>query len=308
MKRIAYIAMVYFILFFGNNHAVRAAELSVESIVSEVGVGQVFEISVVLDASEEAVQAVEGELSIPSILEISEIVYDASVVSFWLQEPQINTPATIKFSGLVTDTWRGEDGVIFTIIAESVGQGLVDVSFDEFKVVLDSDQGKQATTTVQPLTLRSAVDIPLVDFISRTDDSVPPEVFSPLVAYDETLFDGKYFLVFSTQDNESGIDRYEVLETDMDFPEGQPVVGQWQKAQSPYVLTDQSREQHTYVRAIDKAGNARTVHIRPNQKPVAYYQQETSEWIVYGLVGLGFFVLVGSSLVVVHRRNQNNFV
>ena len=60
-------------------------------------------------------------------------------------------------------------------------------------------------------------------------------------------------MVFATIDKTSGVDYYEVKEGKHDF----------QRAESPYLLEDQSLRSKISVRAVDKAGNERIAEIIP---------------------------------------------
>jgi len=62
----------------------------------------------------------------------------------------------------------------------------------------------------------------------------------------DTPTDGKYFLVFSTQDKGSGVDHYEVREGRF---------GGFSEVSSPYILKYQSLDKKIFVKAIDKFGN-----------------------------------------------------
>lgn len=84
-------------------------------------------------------------------------------------------------------------------------------------------------------------------------DIEAPESFTPIVASDPSIYDGKYFLVFSTVDKNSGIDHYEVREG---------IWGEYAVASSPYLIMDQTLSKNLYIVAIDKAGNKRLGEIR----------------------------------------------
>jgi len=80
-------------------------------------------------------------------------------------------------------------------------------------------------------------------------DTTPPEEFSLEIGQEPALFEGKYFLSFATTDKTSGIDYYEIKEGK----------GGFKKAQSPYLIKDQSLTKKIIVRVYDKAGNETTV-------------------------------------------------
>jgi len=61
--------------------------------------------------------------------------------------------------------------------------------------------------------------------------------------------------VFGTQDKGSGIDHYEVAESDNPFVNEANLV--WRRAESPELLQDQSGRSTVYVKAVDRDGNVR---------------------------------------------------
>lgn len=110
-------------------------------------------------------------------------------------------------------------------------------------------------------------------------DATPPEEFTPEVSQDSTVFEGKYFLSFSTTDKTSGVDHYEILETRNQKIEN----GTWKVGGSPYLLGDQSLQSKILVKAVDKAGNERIAEILPLKKSFPY-------WIII-LISIGIGVI-----------------
>ncbi len=286
--------------------ASNAAIFSVESIVSEVGVGQQFEVRVVLDAQQDLIQSIEGVIVIPSVLEVITINTERTIVDFWLQEPQLDSRSRISFSGIHTDGFIGSQGLVFTLIVESIGQGLVDVDLQDVQAVLVGDSGAQAMIEIQPLTIRSTVDTPLKDFVSTQDDSMPPRPFVPLLAYDPLLHDGKTFVVFSTHDDESGVDYYEVLESSAG--EDDPGTGNWVRATSPYVLQNQSSEVVVYVRATDKAGNVTIGNTDPKLEKIRFTPEVKTSIPWWAVFSAALIVGLVVRIIVLHRRNSKNSV
>ena len=76
-------------------------------------------------------------------------------------------------------------------------------------------------------------------------DTTSPLPIKTEVSSDEYLYDGQYFLIFSTTDKGSGVDYYTVQE-------GAYITD---NAKSPYVLQDQTKQDAIIITAYDKAGN-----------------------------------------------------
>ena len=115
----------------------------------------------------------------------------------------------------------------------------------------------------------------------KEKDRESPETFRPEIARDESLFDGKWFLVFATQDKKSGIDHYEVKETRQGTL---TMFSKWIPAESPYVLQDQGLRSYVFVKAVDKERNARVTKVSP-QNPLGWYENYENWFIiVLGLI------------------------
>ena len=98
-------------------------------------------------------------------------------------------------------------------------------------------------------------------------DATPPEEFKPEIGQDPAVFEGKYFIAFFTTDVGTGVDYYEVLEADeRGYQRGTTLKAEWKRAESPYLLEDQSLQSIIKVRAVDKAGNERVAEIIPPYK------------------------------------------
>ncbi len=213
-----------------------------------------FLVQVFLDSTEVKVNALEGTVVFPpELLVLKEIRDGNSAINFWIKKPESLSDGVVSFSGITTGGFSGEKRFLFGMVFQTKKIGSGKLSFNGLKVLQNDG-----------LATKIAVKETLFDFSisleggSRPEDlkikdNAPPEIFYPSVAEDSTIFDGKYFLVFSTVDKGSGVDHYEVRE------------GFWGKyitAKSPYLLKDQSLSSNIYIKAVDKAGNERRVEIK----------------------------------------------
>jgi hypothetical protein len=97
------------------------------------------------------------------------------------------------------------------------------------------------------------------------------------------LFGGKYVLIFNTIDRESGISHFEVAEQKLKFcfPSEKE---KWERAESPYLIKDQSLKSIIKVKAVDKVGNERIVTLNPCAK-------------YYPFFGIFAVVIVGTGII-----------
>jgi hypothetical protein len=276
LKILFLLSIFYFLL---SVNLVEAAELNLTSSIQEFGVGQQFQVDLILNTQNEEINAVEGRIIFSSeTLELKEMRDGNSIVNFWVERPKAKFNNEIDFSGIVPGGYTGEKGLIFSIIFQSKAEGEGIVEIQNAKALLNDGEGTTAKTTISnfQFLISEKVSIPQIS-IPEIKDTDPPEDFKPEIAQSPEMFDGKYFLVFATQDKGSGIDHYEVCE------------GSKKKcviAESPYLLQNQKLDQQIFVKAVDKSGNERVVMLPP-QKPLPWYKNYA---ILAILIIIGLFV------------------
>jgi hypothetical protein len=248
-----------------------AASLFFESAGQSFAQGDEFLVNVYLDTQGESVNATEGKIMFPAnLLELKEIRAGNSAINFWVEEPKLEQPGTVGFSGVIPGGYQQAKGFLFSAVlkTKSPGSGVVQTS--GAKVLLNDGQGTQASLTTHPfqfsISKSGGAIHPLVQPIKDTE---PPENFTPEITSDSSLFAGQWFLVFATQDKGSGIDHYEVCEQS----KTNCVI-----AKSPYPLKDQKLSSFIYVKVFDKAGNERIVSLSPRY-PAAWYKNYLI-WII----------------------------
>ena len=264
-----------------------AAEISFDAKTREIPVGQQFQVDVLLNTENEEINAVEGEITFGSdALELKEIRDGNSFINFWIERPRAEAGEKIVFSGITPGGYKSDKGFIFSIIFLAKTSGGGTINFESLRVLKNDGQGTPAQVRISPyqfvihLQNRQVSEKSKQSPIAVTKDTEPPEYFMPQIASNPTLFEGKQVLVFVTQDKKSGIDHYEIEETRQRFF---TFVSKWISAESPHVLEDQELRSYVYVKAIDKAGNARVVNLRP-KNPLTWYENcENWVMIVLGL-------------------------
>ncbi len=112
-------------------------------------------------------------------------------------------------------------------------------------------------------------------------DNIPPEPFEIEIHQNPLIFEGKYFITFSTNDKQTGIDYYEIHEIP---PIWTLKTTKPERAGSPYLLKDQSLKSIIKVRAVDKAGNERVAEHIP---PYKITWKDIIPWIILILIIAG---------------------
>ncbi|MDD5251425.1 MAG: cohesin domain-containing protein [Patescibacteria group bacterium] len=240
--------------------SVFAAEALLEVKAPAIRVGDEFEVGLFLNTENEDVNAVEGKVVFPEhLLELKGIYDGNSIINLWIERPNAKN-GEILFSGIVPGGYLGKKGPIFSVVFQSKQEGSGSIEIQDMRALLNDGNGTGAHTTVSDVQFsvskQTSASPPAVVEKKDTDR---PEIFKPIVTINPTVFDGKYFLVFATQDKGSGIDRYEIREGD----------GPFILARSPYLLQNQNLDKEITVKAVDRSGNVRTVTV-PAEKPMTY--------------------------------------
>lgn len=273
--------------------------------VTEIVRPGIVTLTVFVDPEGEAVNTFTGELSYPSdMVALESISTIDSVVGLWIERPHGDIAGTISWSGFTPGGFTGlqspftsaiAPGKLFQIVFRGVEAGPVGMDFTMIEVLKHDGKGSVATTTANPVsfildTIPEDRDIPIA--ISADTDSVSVEAD---VIRDELVADNKWIALFSIDTNRVALDHYEIAEsikTDIaKVPDRQ-----WKRAESPYVLTHQSRRHTVHIKAIATDGKIYTTSIAA--LPQKY--STATNWILWSI--LGVLVVV---FVVVKWRTRN---
>ena len=284
-------ALAFCILFFAAT-PVFAANIFLDAKSQFLTQGEEFLVNVFLNTEGESINAVEGKLMFSAdLLEAREIRDGNSIINFWIERPKVSK-GEILFSGIIPGGYLDKQGLIFSIVFQARQAGRGSVEIREIKALLNDGKGTATNTTISNLELVISGPTPLETPsltgqaaaapppVVENKDTDLPETFEPMVASDSAIFDGKYFLVFATQDKGSGIGHYEVREK---FWAG------FVTAASPYLLQNQRLDKKIFVKAIDKNGNERIVMLPP-QKPLPWYRHYAIFAILLVLIVVGFLL------------------
>ncbi len=269
-----------------------AAEIFFGSNQKTVGVGQSFEVGVFVNTARENINTVSGTISFSSDnLAVSDIREGNSFITLWIEKPalspSVNTTGKISFSGIVPGGSVSDQGYLFSVIFTPTKSGPVSVHTENVSILLNNGEGTSTHITKAPLSMNVVEALQGESYVPEKD-TIQPEPFSPVISRDAAIFNNQFFIAFNTADKQSGIDHYEVKE------------GFWSRfvpRESPYVLADQSLSAYISVRAIDKSGNIREVHVPTGQK---WYKN-------YGLFAI-LLVVIGLFILRIRTIKKNETI
>ncbi len=273
----------------------KASVLYLEPISGQYHAGDTFIVDLRIDTEKECINTVEANLKFPQeILQVIDFSRGQSIIPLWIKSPEINQDSGfISFSGGIPGGYcgiipgdPGETNILGQIIFK-VQESLRETKTAEIKF-LDNSQVllNDGFGTPAKLTTKGANFNILSGKTSPTrnewedklvQDTILPNPFEIELHKNKAIFEGKYFIIFSTTDKQTGIDYYEVKEGEKN----------WKKATSPYLLEDQKLKSIIEVKAVDKAGNERISEYIPPKKPIYL-------WIIIIIL----FVLAGVFLFI----------
>lgn len=302
MRQFLYKALFVFSLGLILPQMVFAAQMFFDAKATQVQIGEKFEVNLFVNSEQESVNAFEGRIMFPrDISDLKEIRDGNSIVNFWIDPVRnavsngVEKPDAIYFSGITPGGFNGEKGLIFSAIFEAKKEGAAKFEISDARVLRNDGTGSAAILTIAPFEIAVSEEAPAeIPAIPKIKDRELPESFVPEIAKDETLFEGKWFVVFATQDKASGIDRYEIKESRQMILS---VFKKWISAESPHVLEDQKLRSFIWIKAVDKAGNERIVKIEP-KNPLVWYENYEN-WI---MIIVGVFVAMFISKKLWRKR------
>jgi len=276
--KLAIASIICVCMFMLASKTVSAALILFDARVSQENA---YAIDVIIDTEGESINTFEGTLQATN-LTIQEIRDGNSVVNFWVERPHGTATGTIAFSGITPGGYNGKNGRLFTVVGVPLSsENPASIKVVQNRVLKNDGEGTEIIAKSSAVTLSETF---VKNVAQARNDTDVPEIFVPEYGRSEGVYDNKWFIVFSAQDKNSGIDHYEIKEVS---PLNIFTSGSWQRATSPHVLQHQSLNKFVYIKAIDKAGNERIVKLYPQKKGLLYMS-----YILWGIliVLLAWFV------------------
>lgn len=242
-KKILLLSFIF--LAFANQS--NAASLELQSDAKNIRINSYFQVDVYLNSEDVSINTIEVKISFPKeLIELKEIRNGNSIINFWVNQPK-EEDGKIILSGIIPGGYNDKKGLVSSLLFESKNYGTGTINFENLQGFKNDGIGTivdlKSTNFTFYITENSEEYIPV-----EMEDYVKPESFTPEINQTQELFDGKYFLVFATQDKQLGIDHYEVCEGN---------INECIIAESPYLLKNQNLDEKIFVKAIDKKGNER---------------------------------------------------
>jgi|JI10StandDraft_1071094.scaffolds.fasta_scaffold23633_3 hypothetical protein len=253
----------------------------------QIGVDDQVRVNVVLDTQKKSLNAISGTLVFdPAHVAIDALYSGESFVSLWIEQPHVVSDGIISFAGMMPGGIESSDAALFQIVATMKKEG--EVVF----AVKDARSYENTADTATVVTRGTETRILVSGEKTQSEnkyalvDTLPPESFTLTRTRDENLFDGKWFLVFTTEDKGSGVAGYRVCES---------LVRACVDGSSPYELKKQKVFFVTRVHAFDTVGNIRTAFLF---SPLAK--------IVVILCSIFLFSYILMKYVILQRRKKKS--
>ena len=293
----AFLFSIFYFL-FSPGVSFAAANLFLDAVSPDVNLRDTFIVTMRITTEGECVNAVSARIQFdPALLRAVDFSTGQSLLSLWTEPPAVDKErGIISFSGGIPGGYCGRvvgdpgtanilGKAIFTtaeMLATSSLPAQTQIQILNAEVLLNDGMGTPAKLVSRGLELSIADrgGAPKNEWLSEVRaDTIAPELFSVEVSRDPKIQGGKYFISWSSTDKQSGIDHYEVLETNpwkFGFFRTSGRKSYWTVAESPYFLKDQNLRSKIMVKAIDKMGNERIVENNPS---TSFIPEVDNEWI-----------------------------
>lgn len=311
-----YPVALFFVVLLSAPHSVSAVQVFLDTDTTVHSSADVFYIPIRVDTQDECINAVSVGISYnPTEITIHDVSIGESIITLWTKSPVIERGENgekghVVFEGGIPGGFcgrvigdPGQTNVLAKLVLSGVSQTLTEDEMKAVQIIVDPSttvflhdgKGSIASTTMLglELTLTQATSTPENNWITDIkSDTIAPELFEIILVEGPSEGNGKHYIAFNTTDKQSGVDHYEVLETDPDrfgFLTWVPRESYWVPATSPYVLRDQNLLSKIMVKAVDKNGNERIVTYVPEMSPFAELVQP--KYLIPIVAGTIFIIL-----------------
>lgn len=133
-----------------------AATLSFSPSLKTVNAGDTFSVNVVVDSSDQEMNAASGVVTFPTdILEAKSVSKLGSIISLWVKEPTFsNSEGIVTFEGILLGPgYKGAQGKILTIAFKAKKTGQASIAYTNASILANDGSGTNILYAVKPATL-----------------------------------------------------------------------------------------------------------------------------------------------------------
>src|SRR3989339_159005 len=232
MKKITILSILLFLPVYAQ-----ASVLYLDPAEGEYGPGDSFTADVRLEIGNDCVNTVEAFVNFPNdYLSVADFITGESILSLWVEKPdkaglkEINRTGTLHFAGGIPGGYcgkipgdPGESDILGRIVFQVPGMIVSDVERENLevgfspasRVLLNDGLGTADTISTRGASFRFSKKSTEPDETWREDIKkgvTPSKPFVIELRSDPGIFDGRYYIIFSTIDKQTGVDHFEVLE------------------------------------------------------------------------------------------------
>lgn len=286
MNKYIKLIIISIVFIFCVTHTAYASTLSVNTNKTDVKTGGLFTVNVMLDSTNVPINTIEGDLVYDnSMLTPERINIGNSFISFWPDQPTVTNSGVIHFSGIVPGGVMVAKAEVFSVTFRANFTGTTNINISNASLYINDGQGTKDNTTVKNQNITIVQGPAGFQEVLDFKDNRAPEIFKITRTKDIAIFDGKYFVVFSTQDKGSGVDHYAVCEY---------IRKNCTNSESPYLLKYQNPFYRIIVIAYDGDGNIQEVIL-------------TSPWLILIIICL-LLLIIKLGYSIYHRYLKKNKV
>ncbi|HBO16453.1 MAG: hypothetical protein UR69_C0003G0065 [Candidatus Moranbacteria bacterium GW2011_GWE2_35_2-] len=290
---------IFFLIIFGifSDSYAQASEVFIESEGYFEKEEKMYEIAVFIDNEGKNINALEGEMFFMNDdFDFQKIIDGGSIINFWIENPRKVSDGKIIFSGGIPGGYNGNKGFLFSVVFSAsknvIMNDTAEISLQNLRVYLNDGKG-----TMENLNdFKVVIKLNEINLKEKVIDEKPPEIFAPYITRDPNLSDEQWIVIMSAQDKGDGVDYYEVYESEKKHDMEEIINDNsipWKTVEDKniYILQDQKLGSYIYVKAVDKAGNARVVFATP---AISEKKQLFNYKVILGII---MVVIIGIALL-----------
>lgn len=285
------------------------AAIELTSQAKDLSVESQFEVSIQLNTEGENLNAVSGSILFPSDTLALQAIRDGdSVVNFWIikptEAPFTDKLSSVRYSGTIPGGYNGT-GKLFSLVFQAIAPtSAAQITAQELVHLKHDGRGTLTTSASNPLLFQiqaktdSLTNPDTSTLVIPLTDTTAPLLIEASVVQDRNLYDNKWVVIFFTVDPESGIDHYEIQESNNPEPTAEP----WRTVASPEPLADQSRAQWVHIKAVNRAGLSTIRTLEPKANNTTAKPTITTQTAG---ISLGVIILLSAVFTAIRSRLKN---